>query len=239
MSKLVESLQSQMRAIFGDSFGQVTDPVTNLSEAVESALMERKGGKKALARKAPPPLMKKKSAPAMRGGDFGQADKKKAFAAKHDQDQQARIKKNMSAFFRHADKEADKSAKRPRPEKLKPDARKVVSKGAGGGGGGQHNPFKHSPNLGTGPGTPPGFHPVHGKRHHDERKCWNCRCGNVYEKGCECVGTGATKDCPKGHIKHVQIHKDYRHAYNDMYHAWRRGEGKHANRKDKWQGPRR
>lgn len=223
MSKLVESLQGQMRAIFGNSFGQTPKPIKNLTEVVETALLERN-----------------------RGGDFAQPIKSKKFAMDHEKKTNARIKRNMSAFFKHADKEGERSAQRPRPDKLdlKRDAssgsRKVVSKGASGGGGsGQHNPFKHSPNLGTGPGTPPGFHPVHGKRHHDERKCWNCKCGNVYEKGCECVGTGKTKDCPKGHVKHVQIHKDYRHAYNDMYHAWERGEGKHTKSKSKWQGPRR
>lgn len=228
MSKLVESLQADLRKVFGATFGEVSAPVENLSEAVASALTERR-----------------------RGGDFAPQVKNKKiahdFAREHERKTNARIKRNMAAFFKHADAEAEKSAKRPRPEKMKSDpkpdqksggARKVTSKSSVGGGSGRHNPFKHSPNLGTGPGTPPGFRPVQGKRHHDERKCWNCKCGNVYDKGCECIGTGKTKDCPKGHSKHVQIHKDYRHAYNDMYHAWRRGEGKHANRKGKWQGPR-
>lgn len=236
MSKLVESLQSQMRAIFGDSFGEKSEPVGNLTETIETALLERRGGRKALARKSPPQ---------MRGGDFSSAVKNKKTAVDVEKKTQGRIKRNMSAFFKHADKEAEKSAKRPRPEKLQgkdqqgSDPRKASKQSTSSGGGGQHNPFKHSPNLGTGPGTPPGFRQVQGKRHHDEKKCWNCRCGNVYDKGCECTGTGKTKDCPKGHVKHVQIKKDYRHAYNDMYHAWRRGEGKHANRKGKWQGPRR
>lgn len=231
MSKLVESLKEQMQSVFGDSFGASSNPVKNLSEAVESALTERKRGARLM------PVAKNR------------------VTKKTSREADDRAQKNLSAFHKYADKQGEKSAQRPRPPSLAdlgnrgvdqrrpapsaPSAggsRKIVSRGAGGGSG-QHNPFKHSPNLGTGPGTPPGFRGTHGKRHHDEKKCWHCTCGNVYDKGCECIGTGATKDCPKGHDKHVRIHKDYRHAYNDMYHAWKRGEGAHTNKK-KWSGPR-
>ena len=234
MSEAAKVLRAQLVGLFGESFGQVSQPIENLSEAVEDALLERRRARKAV-RVAPPSKV-----------DFGQDPKAKRYARDKNREAEDRIKKNLDAFYKYADREGEKSAARPRPSKLDTTsagggsavARKVVSRGGTGGGNMRHNPFKHSPNLGTGPGTPPGFHPVHGKRHHDERKCWHCTCGNVYDRGCECVGTGATEDCPKGHTKHVQIKKAYRHAYNDMYHAWRRGEGSRSDRKDKWQGPR-
>lgn len=95
----------------------------------------------------------------------------------------------------------------------------------GGGSGGHpghtdHNPFKHNANLGLGPGDPP-VADDGGERHHDEQKCWHCKCGNIYSAGCICIGTGAKPDCPRGKRKHVVIDKGYRTAYNRMYHAWR------------------
>ena len=94
----------------------------------------------------------------------------------------------------------------------------------GGGGSKKHSPFKRASHLGLGPGTPPGFAQVVGKRHHDELKCWNCSCPEGAYRGCKCIGTGKDKTCPEGHEKKVKIKRDYRQAYNDMYHAWRRGE---------------
>lgn len=104
---------------------------------------------------------------------------------------------------------------------------RAKQKGAAGSGAkGQHYPFRNSPNLGKGPGTPPGFPRVHGSRHHDQKKCWNCDCGPIYTAGCLCKSTGADPEkCPKGRTKHVKIRKDYRDAYNKMYHAWRAKKG--------------
>lgn len=111
------------------------------------------------------------------------------------------------------------------PYQAKPD-RAARAQGAHGGAaigtsGKSHNPFKNSPNLGFGPGDPD--QPDDGgERHHDQVKCWNCDCGDIYTQGCQCVGTGATKDCPRGEIKNVKIKRGYRQKYNKMYHAWRR-----------------
>jgi len=103
---------------------------------------------------------------------------------------------------------------------------RAKQKGAAGSGSrGQHHPFKKSPNLGKGPGTPPGFPKVYGKKNHNQAKCWNCSCGPIYTKGCICTGTGKDKSCPKGAKKKVKIRKDYRDAYNKMYHAWRAQKG--------------
>lgn len=103
---------------------------------------------------------------------------------------------------------------------------RAKQKGAAGSGAkGQHYPFRNSPNLGKGPGTPPGWSGS-GPRHHNQKKCWNCDCGPVYTAGCLCKSTGADpKKCPKGQTKHVKINKSYRDAYNKMYHAWRSKKG--------------
>ncbi len=67
---------------------------------------------------------------------------------------------------------------------------------------------------------------MRGKVHHKEKKCWSCDCGPVYTAGCVCKSTGADpKKCPKGWTKNVKIKKDYRKAYNTMYHAWRANKG--------------
>ena len=96
----------------------------------------------------------------------------------------------------------------------------------GSGGKSQHHPFSNSSNLGKGPGTPPvSVKNPRGPRKHNKKKCWNCDCGPIYTKGCVCTGTGATKDCPQGQKKNVKIRRDYRDAYNKMYHAWRASKG--------------
>jgi hypothetical protein len=169
---------------------------------------------------------------------------KKAAAAKDDPDEYKKILQSLRA------KKADAKSK-PKAEPSKVDRKAAAGIGAGkargsaaaGGGGeggqkdakqkgaagsgakGQHHPFKNSPNLGKGPGTPPGFPKVRGSVVHNQKKCWNCDCGPVYTKGCICTGTGATKDCKQGAKKHVKIKKDYRSAYNKMYHAWRAQKG--------------
>ncbi len=176
--------------------------------------------------------------------------------AKHDKEPGDAVKKALSGLramkSKKSDKKADKGGAKKAPE-TKPGKRKEKfqavgggAKGSGkaGGGGaggaergkqkgaagsgakGQHYPFKNSPNLGKGPGTPPGFPKVQGARHHNQKKCWNCDCGPVYTAGCICKSTGADPEkCPEGRTKHVKIRKDYRDAYNKMYHAWRAKKG--------------
>jgi hypothetical protein len=169
---------------------------------------------------------------------------KKADAASDDPDEYKNILKSLRAKKAGA---TEKSKAEPKKADKKAGAGNAAGKakgsamaGGGGAGGqkdakqkgaagsgakGQRYPFKNSPNLGKGPGTPPGFKKVQGSRHHNQKKCWNCDCGPVYTKGCICTGTGATKDCKQGAKKHVKIKKDYRDAYNKMYHAWRAQKG--------------
>lgn len=190
MSKTINALLNEMKDVFGGDFGtQETEVVEDFSSSVKKQFKSNKSARS--------------------GADFRR-------------DEKARISKNLSDFHKYADKEGTKSAARPRPTKIV-DKTKVNTGGSsrssgGGTATGQHHPFKRSKNLGRGPGTPPGFHPVHGSREHDEKKCWHCSCGNIYTKGCMCIGTGASKDCPRGRRKPIHVKKDYRKAYNKMYH---------------------
>jgi hypothetical protein len=118
-----------------------------------------------------------------------------------------RSDKHMSDFYNDAEKRGTVSAARPKPSKAQFH------------GSGKHYPFRRSGMLGKGPGTPPGERKVHGAREHDEKHCWHCTCGNIYTAGCTCVGTGATKDCPRGRRKPIHIKKAYRKKYNKLYHT--------------------
>lgn len=200
MSKLLESLIGEMKAIYGN-FGDVESD--SLTEA-RAMKVSKKPAKK--------------------------LSKRDKDISHYQKSQKSRIARNLSDFHKHADKEGAKSAARPRPAKLDRAAlgnvdRPTFQKNTGGskhssvGGGGRHTPFKRSSQLGKGPGNPPGFRRVWGPRDHHEKKCWNCHCGNIYNDGCVCIGTGATKDCPQGHRKKVHIKKAYRRAYNKVYHA--------------------
>lgn len=229
MAKTAESLRADLKSIFGESFGTAMKPVKNLSESVQQELDEDWKLREKLAK--------------LRGMFPGAKKKEQVAKERESGGEEDRVKKNLSDFYKYAHDEGEKSARRPRPQKLGftggPHGGSASSatikhgKGStggggssgGGGGSGKHHPFKRSPNLGVGPGTPPGFPEVRGKVHHDQKKCWHCSCGNIYSKGCICIGTGATKDCPKGHRKRVHIKHAYRQAYNDMYHAWRRKQG--------------
>lgn len=209
----LNSLIDEMKLVFGDQFAE---PKT---EPLDEAQKAKKMGKKAMK------MARIKA-------------KNDKAASKFNKSQKARIATNMSNFYKHAEKEGQKSAAKPRPTPLSKDkprsnARSIGSvdqpmyqKNTGGskhssvgGGGKRHTPFKRNSELGKGPGTPPGFRRVWGPRDHHEKKCWNCHCGNIYSDGCVCIGTGATKDCPQGHRKKVHIKKRYRHAYNKLYKA--------------------
>lgn len=82
-------------------------------------------------------------------------------------------------------------------------------------GGQVHYPFKRSARLGPGPRG----------RKHKENVCWRCTCGDIYDDGCRCVGTGASDSCPRGKVKKIKIKQDYRSRYNKEYHAWRAKQG--------------
>ncbi len=206
MSKLTSNLANELSDIFGSSFGNDVKSKQTLSESVEQAIQERRDGTKQ------PPERRM----------FGK--EREAFGKKFNAKQDKNIKKNLDDFHSFANKEGEKSSGKARPSALK-GRDKTPWKHAGAtaqasSGKGRHNPFRKSSNLGTGPGTPPG-HKGTGPRHHDQVKCWHCQCGNIYTKGCQCTGTGATKDCPKGHVKHVGIKYKYRQDYNKMYHKFR------------------
>jgi hypothetical protein len=80
----------------------------------------------------------------------------------------------------------------------------------------RHFPFKRNANLGPGPRGD----------HHDETKCWKCKCGNVYSDGCNCVASGNGENCPdKGTTKKISYKKEYKRSYNNEYHAWRAKQG--------------
>lgn len=202
MSKTINSLSAELKAIFGESFGK-SEEAPRLEESVEEFLEAKrnkmpfspkmkKAAKKAVARMPVlPPKPEKKAVPA-----------KKAEPAK----KAVPAKKAPPPVAKKSDKAAD--------------AKVTKSVGGGGGGGKQHHPFKRSPNLGLGPGTP-GQPMGVGARHHDQVKCWNCSCGNIYNQGCKCVGTGKTDDCPKGRRKKISFKSGYHNAYNKKYHAWR------------------
>jgi hypothetical protein len=82
--------------------------------------------------------------------------------------------------------------------------------------GRRHFPFKRNANLGPGPRGD----------HHDETKCWKCKCGNVYSDGCNCVASGNGENCPdKGTTKKISYKKEYKRSYNNEYHAWRAKQG--------------
>ena len=215
MSKQVNNLSSELRGIFGESFGSNEKP-KDLSESIDAALTERRRGLTPKGKK--PQARQERLASSVPKGKAPKKGKAVNRIAAPDV-KAANAKKSMDDFHAYADKEGEKSAARPKHKPLK-GRDKTPWKGSESSGSGEHNPFKHAANLGTGPGTPPGFKGT-GSRHHDQDKCWNCKCGNIYTKGCQCIGTGATKDCPKGHVKHVGIKHDYRQAYNKMYHKWR------------------
>jgi hypothetical protein len=216
MNKTVNGLLTEMRAVFGQSFGGQSllaeaDPFAKDNKKQLQAVKASKSGLSARSGKGP------------RGGkDARYRDKKSAEA--HDADSQDR----MADFHRDADKQGMISAGRPKPKKAQFHGtgsgryHPVSGKSPGSASGsGKHYPFKRSGMLGKGPGTPPGVTPrkTHsGARDHDEKHCWHCSCGNIYTKGCMCIGTGATKDCPKGRRKPIHINKSYRAKYNKEYH---------------------
>lgn len=217
MSKKIDGLVDDLKGIFGESFGNAQEPISNLAEAIDTSLLQEK--RRPFPQGAPfqQPGREKNLPPEKK--PFGKS--KGRSLSKDFRERHAKAGKTVDAFRADVDaKDKELQAKK------KPETRRAKAQGAHGGrsagsSGKSHNPFKHSPNLGFGPGDPD-TPDDGGSRHHDQVKCWNCNCGDIYTQGCQCVGTGATKDCPRGEVKHVKIKKRYRQKYNKMYHAWRR-----------------
>jgi hypothetical protein len=124
--------------------------------------------------------------------------------------------------FRAKAKEKEK-AKEDKPKETAPagtsgksQSKKGSSSGSVSKSGQRHSPFKRNSNLGPGPRG----------AHHDQTKCWNCKCGNVYNDGCNCVASGRGENCPdKGTTKKISYTKSYKRDYNNEYHAWRAKQG--------------
>lgn len=243
-----KSLLNEMHSIFGTAFGGSSETVRDIHEEIKLSLTEgRKAqpmapgpkefrGKskfKGAAKKSGSQRKEKRSEKRYRetmssvGKDMdAAADQTKGKGA--DLQKALGMLKKIMAKGGNDGKQAEKAAQAAKGGQGgggSGGSRPMASGGGGGGGGGQHTPFKRSPNLGKGPGTPPGFKKVRGKVYHDQVKCWKCSCGDVYKDGCRCVGTGATEDCPSGKIKKVKIKYGYRQAYNKMYHKWRGDQG--------------
>jgi hypothetical protein len=227
MSK-TSDLLDEMKGIFGGSFGQSTG--ASLIEAKPMPSKEpSKGGL----------LAKKKGGfvPSGRGekkGGMTITAKKvmKAAARAHRDDpkhkeKQADDEKRFQGVMKDIRGEMDKSHQ-------KSDAKKKAAAAPSGGSdsssmdkkgsqassasksGRRHFPFKRNANLGPGPRGD----------HHDETKCWKCKCGNVYSDGCNCVASGTGENCPdKGTTKKISYKKEYKRSYNNEYHAWRARQG--------------
>jgi len=105
-------------------------------------------------------------------------------------------------------------------EKAKPEGGKSgasPAKGAKAAGSGAHNPFKHASKLGLGPD----------KANNAKTGCWKCKCGKIYDQGCDCTSTGSGKNCPEsGTEKHITYHKDAHRAYNKKHHNCTNKAGK-------------
>ena len=235
MSNRTSDLLEEMQSIFGDSFGAVS-----LTESEE--LAEGPGLRQGKMRK-PIPSDKGKLNQLMRKGK-GKGMPKGAKKSKGKREYDRRSAKKISKLAaaaaakdpKHKEKQKQdverfKTAMRSIQKGMKGRDTKATSQEVSVGGSkesraqrGQtgkktqrrHFPFKRSSNLGPGPrGT-----------HHDETKCWKCKCGNVYSDGCNCVSSGRGENCPpKGTLKKISYTKDYKRTYNDEYHAWRAKQG--------------
>ena len=227
-----KSLLGDMKSIFGVSFGGKPLAVENIQGEIALSLNEAK------PRPMPPGRQDFRGREKMQAALSQHAEKRKnqraqkreaSKSSKSGELQQAL--KMLKQIMKHGD---DKGGGQPPTPKGHGRAAGGGGDGGGGGGGGApggsgghttHNPFRNSPNLGKGPGSPPGHPEVRGKVYHDQVKCWKCSCGDIYKDGCRCTGTGASDDCPAGKVKKVKIKYGYRQAYNKQYHKWRSGQG--------------
>jgi hypothetical protein len=253
MSERVRLLSEELQAVFGDTFGAMIGSRAGLSGEIDAYLAERMGpmqGKRGGAMPAKGvvrgkgggevPFEKKgKKNKGKKAGLVRIKKQAKKAAAKHSEKQKKREaegQKAIDAFRAEVDKrakehKAKKAAKQSSAggaSEVGASRKNVGARGKSGGGGGgrrEHYPFKRSPNLGKGPGTPPGFTGT-GPRHHDETHCWKCSCPRGAYGGCPCTSTGNGKNCPPaGTVKEISIKPQYKRAYNKHYRAWRANQG--------------
>ena len=228
MSKASDLLE-EMKGIFGGAFGQTTSP-SLISEAQRPMPTQNRSDKGLVKGK------KGGFAPSGRGEKSKTGTtitakkvmKAAARAAKDDpshKQKQADDEKRFQGVMKDIRGEMDKShqkslAKKAAPSTSGGDSSAVDKKGSQASSasksGRRHFPFKRNANLGPGPRGD----------HHDETKCWKCKCGNVYSDGCNCVASGNGENCPdKGTTKKISYKKEYKRSYNNEYHAWRAKQG--------------
>jgi len=203
MSDLISNLLQEMQEAFGDDFGELSErkPMPKNQPSKGGLLAKKKGG----------------SFPTKSGKDGLTLKQRRSLRAK-----EAEGEKRYQGAMKHIRGEMEKSHQKSKEkEKSKETAgggsSSAPSKApAGSSKGRRHFPFKRSANLGPGPRG----------SHHDETKCWKCKCGNVYKEGCNCVSSGSGENCPpKGTHKHITYHEGYKRPYNQEYHAWRARQG--------------
>lgn len=249
MSRRTSDLLEEMQGIFGGSFGD--HPSMTESEDLDeggfkqSAMRRnapsdkgrvqskkkrgadnlrssrpRKKSKKAVKRAEKATRLRRKSKEDSGMKSF-RDDQKKADDQKSSTDTRKKKEREGMKSFRDDQKKADaKKSKKPASDSSGGDSRSERDTRMVGRGGKKtarrHFPFKRSANLGPGPRG----------GHHDETKCWKCKCGNVYSDGCNCVASGKGENCPKkGTMKKISYTKDYKRKYNDEYHNWRAKQG--------------
>ena len=200
MSNRSSELLQEMLGIFGDTFGASS---TQLLDETRGSSDSRRHSKKSSTPSERIPMKKK----------GGQSLSGKKDSSPNDRNI-AKAKEAEKSHKKSTEKAASASAPSGGDSKEKTRAGSQASSASKSAK--RHNPFKRNANLGTGP---------RGK-HLDQTKCWKCKCGNVYGEGCNCVSSGSGANCPdKGTTKHITYHKDYKHAYNNEYHAWRAKQG--------------
>jgi hypothetical protein len=227
MSRRASDLLQEMQGIFGGSFGHSGQ--RSLVESGEISEAQRPMPK---SHPSPKGLLSKGKDLPTRSGKSGMTMKAKkvmkaaAAAAKNDpkhKEKQANDEKRFQDVMRDIRGEMDKSHQKSLAKKsTAADSSKSSSSGSAKASastaksGKRHFPFKRNANLGPGPRG----------HHHDETKCWKCKCGNIYSDGCNCVSSGSGENCPdKGTHKKISYDKGYKRDYNTQYHAWRAKQG--------------
>lgn len=220
MSNRADELLTEMQQVFGPSFGTGEDDPFDEGWAGDKLKAAGKAAGRGLRRAVKRVFGRKK---------------KKEKESKRDTTSKRGTKKadhsKSKKFEKDVDKAKAKVSRKPDLKVVKKDDGDAKGPSSLGGGGSRqekpqqvlgkksarrHFPFKRSANLGPGPRN----------RHHDETKCWNCKCGNVYREGCRCAASGKGENCPpKGTIKKISFKPGYKRAYNREYHMWRAKQG--------------
>jgi hypothetical protein len=225
MSKRAEELLNEMRSIFGRTFSGVSldeaRPIPSKEPSKGGLLTKKKGGIVPSGHGS-----HKKSGMTIGAKKIMKAAAKAAKDNPQHKAKQADDEKKFQSAMKDIRGEMDKSHKKSLEKKSasssggsgdsKPAGRSGSTASSASKSGRRHFPFKRNANLGPGPRGD----------HHDETKCWKCKCGNIYSDGCNCVASGNGENCPtKGTTKKISYKKDYKKSYNDEYHAWRAKQG--------------